>query len=151
MKLIIDLKKLNQKARRVIGFAKGNQTAVHEILCSYLHHVANTKDIRPLKRFINDMPESTRKNSMNKWCETYGPLKFVKGEMKRDSEGTLKLGEAMESPYWKMKGVAEAVEYKPMTDKNIIQFVKRLEKDRAELGEDSVGVEALKALKALGM
>ena len=140
VKLITDTKKLNTAINTFVKRGGDLQTNAHRILCSLLLRAATNNDVRPLNRFINDCRDKvqmTRVNSMIKWAEKFGNVTFKQNKAKVDKTKKLRLGEAMEKPFWKFKA-NEGVPYQPMTMDNIVMFHDRLVKDKNKCTESGI-------------
>ena len=95
-----------------------------------------------------------RKNALQMWFETYGQLTFSavnegdKPAWRIDRSKKQRLGEAMDKPFWKIKGM-EGVKYVPLKmDTYLDQQIKKLEKDQKETGANhSALIMALKTYK----
>lgn len=116
------------------------QQRIHRIACSVLAKVGKDGRIQLLEQFIDAMPDMVRKNSLQTWFETFGPLSFSalentdskKKGWRIDRSKKMRLGEAMEKPFWRFKAL-EGAPYQPLdTDAFINTAIKKLEKDIAE-------------------
>lgn len=131
----------------------------HRLACSVLHHTAKNGRIQVLEQFLDAVPDMVRKNSLQTWFETYGQLTFVaandaeKGLVKGwkiDRSKKLRLGEAMEKPFWKIKGM-EGVAYVPMdAAKAMEKLIKQLEGDMEKAKKAGIaGVDHTAMIAAL--
>lgn len=142
----------------------GMKERAHKLACSVLHHTAKNGRIQVLEQFLEAMPDMIRKNALQTWFETYGQLTFIaandpaKGVVKGwkiDRSKKLRLGEAMEKPFWTIKGM-EGAPYVPMdAAKAMDRLIKQLEGDMEKAKKAGVAgvdhsamIAALKGYKA---
>lgn len=153
MKKITDIR---AEIARVGDVGKNLQHDIHKLACSVLAHTAKHGRIQVLEQFLEAMPDMIRKNSLQMWFETFGQLTFsaaegsdVKGKTWHiDRSKKVRLGEAMEKPFWKFKAL-EGAPYKPLEmDSWLEKQVKALEKDAKETGRNHNAIIA--ALKGYG-
>lgn len=115
---------------------KGNETQrMYQIAgCAVIQHLAKHKDIRVVRKMLESMPESLRRDSMTKWLDLYAPITVdEEGEIHYNKDGKVQLGLALEKAWWKAKAVTV---YKPF------DFVAELEKLQAKARKryDSIDV-----------
>lgn len=137
----------------------GMKERAHKLACSVLHHTAKNGRIQVLEQFIEAMPDMVRKNALMQWFETYGQLTFVASEdkdkgiskgWKIDRSKKLRLGLAMEKPFWTIKG-NEGGAYVPMdAAKAMDKLITQLEADMAKAKKNNVaGVDHSAMIAAL--
>lgn len=114
-------------------------------------HVANHKDIRVLRKFIEDMPEGLRIKAMAVYFSKYAPVKMDdEGVFHYDPMGKLQLGLAMENAWWKSTPPERIqpfnfdVELQRLVDKAKKRMEKNIEGDVIDLAT----FEAVKKLAA---
>lgn len=122
------------------------QKDAHILACSVLAHVAEHHDIRVLSRFLAAFPDMARVNAVRSWFEAFGPVTFNGNTPSYVKDGKTRLGDAMETPFWKFKPEPE---YKPIDrDAALDTLIKRLEKDQAITERDhSALITSLKLIK----
>jgi hypothetical protein len=132
--------------KAVLAFHKKGQTLqseAHKLACSVLRHLGEHGDIRVVAKFIASMPEMSRANALRAWFEAFGPIAFDKNEPSYAKAKPVKLGEAIEMPFWKFKPEPE---YVPLDAAAALEkLIKRLVKDAKETGADHN--ETIAALK----
>lgn len=132
--------------------AKGQtlQAEAHKIACSVLVHVAKHGDTRVLAKFLASFPELSRVNAVRAWFEEFGPVAFQGNKPSFVRGKATRLGNAMETPFWKFKPEPE---YQPVdVSKAIDGLIKKLEKDTKETGvSHSVTIAALRKVPTEGM
>ena len=121
------------------------QTEAHRIACSVLQHVGKHGDIRVLAKFLASFPEMSRVNAVRSWFEAFGPVAFDGNDPSFVRGGKCRLGEAMQTPFWKFKPEAE---YTPLDAAAALEnLIKKLRKDAAKTGIDHTAtIEALKVV-----
>jgi hypothetical protein len=74
----------------------------HQRAVETLKHFGQHNDIRPVAKFIDSIPDTPSKTALVKWFCAYGRMS-VTTEMaiKFDREKKTRLGNAMDTPYWK--------------------------------------------------
>lgn len=128
------------------------QIEAHTLAVSVLHHLGTHKDMRVannfLVAFIEAMPEMARVNALKQWFETFGNVRFEDNVAVYDATKTVKMGEAIEKPFWKLKA-NEGVPYTPIdVMAKFNQFIQTLERDAKKTGRDhGKDIAALKALR----
>lgn len=155
-----EIKKAMEAAEKNAGTV---QKQYQRIALSIIQHLAKNKDIRLVRRMLDKFPEGLRANSMKAFLERFGQVRFVtEGDKLKDStlevgqaifDATkkLKLGEAIETPWYK---AAKEPEYKPLDLDAMIQNVIRLADARLAKGVskdkgDNIDANKLRKLKAL--
>lgn len=133
--IIKKISEIKAECARVQTVGAALQQDIHRLACSVLKHTAQHGRIQVLEQFIDAMPAMVRVNSLQLWFETFGQLTYnaLEGEKKRawriDRSKKLRLGEAMEKPFWKFKAL-EGAQYTPIKmDDYLDQQIKKLEKD----------------------
>lgn len=152
--LIVGVKKINAEIDALAVTGKEYQSRLHVLACSVLKHVAHHRNTTVLEHFLDSVPVAVRVNSLKQWFETFGNVSFsaVEGAGKpiwrMDDTKQVRLGNAMEKPFWKFKA-NEGMPYQPLNmDTFVKQMVNKLEKDAKETGVDhSAMINALKAHK----
>lgn len=121
-----------KKAILSFGERKGAlQVDAHIIACSILAHVELHGDIRMVNSLLAAVGKDSmlRMNSLRTWFETFGKIKFEKGNPCYVSNAKTRLGDAMAKPFWKFKAM-EGTVYQPLVMTTYIDDqIKKLEKD----------------------
>jgi hypothetical protein len=121
------------------------QADMHKAACSVLLHLGKHEDIRVLRRFLDALPDMTRTNAMRQWFEAFGPVSYKNGTAELNKDNPVRLGNAMEKPFWKFKA-NEGAPYVPLADTYFASIVSKLEKDAKETGRNHT--ELMIALRA---
>lgn len=132
------------------------------IALSLIVKLAKDGDIMLVRRMLDKFPESMRANSMKRWLETFGPVRFAtEGDKLKDdtievgialfdNSKKLQLGSAMEKMWY--TSIKEET-YKPMDldtmIDNIIKLAEARLKKGVKVGVDNINVDKLAKLKAL--
>lgn len=116
------------------------QRDMHKVACSVLKHVGTHGDVRVVQKlvlsFIQAMPKMARVNSLKKWFETFGPLKFAGNKVSYVRDGKTRLGDAIGKPFWKF-AANEGVEYVPLDLAKVLErMIESIEKDADKTGRD---------------
>lgn len=122
------------------------QDELHRCACSALKHVIEHKDPVYVQRFIDAMPESSRKNAFKLWFETFGPVSFA-DKLHYVKGGNIALAAAVTMPAWKLKPEQD---YKPMDVSGAIDgLIQKIKADAKKTGRDFTGImSALTEVKA---
>jgi hypothetical protein len=136
-------------AAATIKFTKANvrlETEAHKLACSVLAHVGEYGDIHVVSRFLASFSEMARVNAARAWFEEFGPVTFEGNEPKFVRGKKTRLGEAMDTFFWKF--VKEGV-YKPVDPQaELVKLTKRLKTDTKKTGTDhSAIIAALSAIR----
>lgn len=139
------------------------QLDIHKTLVAICTRWASSGDVRPVAKHINhllskDKLGGVRKNAIKAWVQTFMGMMLVeegdnKGAMYvpkdiRDGKH-LDVKELTNNRWWEFKPEAD---YTPIADPRTLleNLIKKMEKDRAKVGEKSVVPEAMIAdLKAM--
>lgn len=120
------------------------QADMHKVACSILLHLGKHQDVRVLRRFLEAVPEMSRANALRQWFETFGPVSYEGGKAVYDREKKVRLGNAIEKPFWRFKA-NEGTPYVPLMDQYFKNQISKLEKDQRETKRDhSALIAALK-------
>ncbi|WP_316196621.1 hypothetical protein [Bradyrhizobium sp. SZCCHNS3053] len=126
------------------------QRDCHIAACSVLAHVGKHSDVRLITRFLESLPDMTRKNAVKAWFENFGPVTFgEQGAVSFNGAKAVQLSAAMGKPFWAFK---PEVDYVPMdVAKSIDSLIKKLERDSKETQRDhSAMVAKLLAMRPEG-
>ena len=126
------------------------------VVCSYIVHLAEHGDIRIIRRMLDSFPESLRKDSMQKFLDVFGQVEFRSSDEGNKSTAffakgkKLRLGEALEKPWFKM---TKPQEYRPfilatLLDELITKAENRLTKGISEEKGDLVSHAQVTALRS---
>jgi hypothetical protein len=130
----------------VLFHAKGQklQTEAHRLACSVLRHVGEHGDVRVVLKFIQALPEMSRRNAVKAWFEHFGPVKFDGEEITFVKGGKTRLGDAMEAPFWKF---SPEPAYKPIDVAEALEaLIKKLVKDAGKTNRSHAAtIAALRA------
>jgi len=123
------------------------QVAYQKIAASAVLHLGQHKDIRIIRNILDTMPESLRRSAMTAYFDMFASAKLIDNQFHYDDSKPTKLGEALETAWWKT--VKEA-EYRPFVLVDELEglynrALKRLEKADPAKG-DAVTANQLQAL-----
>lgn len=111
-----EITKSQKETSSVIKKSEERHIAYQIISCSLLRHLAEHKDIRLIRRMLEEFPSSLRIDAMQKFLIKYGQISFKLDENGErimedgkpvlifDKKKKLHLGEALETPWWLAKG-----------------------------------------------
>lgn len=135
------------------------QSDYQRIAASAIVHLAKHKDIRIIRRMMEQFPEGLRRNTMLAYLERFGQVTVQNVEQEKGSEQVivfdakkkLDLNGALTTQWWK---AAKEPEYKPLDLEAMINNVinlaeKRLQKGISADKGDKVDAKTLAGLKAL--
>ena len=110
--LFKDEKAASAAEEKAVTAGQSLQKTYQRIVCTYLVHLAKHKDIRVIRRMLDNMPQSLRKDSMQKFILQYGTVKAVEDENGKatyhyDGTKKLQLGLALEKAWWLAKAPTE--------------------------------------------
>lgn len=159
MKLFTDVAAIDKAIKSIATRGKKLQSDMHQVACSVLDHYGHNEDSRVVLRLIDAMPEMSRKNALCQWFEAFTCIKFERvkddnGKMtlaaSKDARKKHRLGEAMDTPFWKMKG-NEGEVYQPLDlPARINILIKAIERDAVKAKDAGKKPQDHKAeLKAL--
>lgn len=158
-------KAINDAEKKASTNGNTVQQQYHIIAASALAHLAKNKDIRIIRRMIENFPASLRKNAMLTYLERFGQVRVLiegdllkpeykgldKGDIVFDKSKTLKLADALSTAWWT---AANEPVYKPLdTQAALGQFIamheRRIKQGVSKEKGDNVDLKLLEKLKAL--
>ena len=152
--IMTSLKAINAEIKWVADTGATLQQRTHALACSVLAHVSKHGNINVLTQFLDAVPDMVRKNALQQWFETFGQVSFKavaageKPAWRIDRTKKVRLGDAMDKPFWKFKA-NEGAPYVPLNiDDYLSKQIKLLEKDAEKTGVDhSALIAAMKGYK----
>lgn len=139
-KLLTSEKAIDAALKDISARGASLQMDIHIAACSVMQHLIKHGNIGIVHKMLNALPESNRTNALRKWFEHYGPVVFsgndpVYSKAKIENK-QVKLGEAMQTPFWKLKA-NEGGDYEPVdVTVEINRLVNKLNKDAEKTGRD---------------
>ena len=146
MQLITKVKDIDAALVRIHETGQSLQQDMHLVACSVLQHFAKHSDKRVVLKLLHAMPEMARVNALRDWMNEFGTMTIGENdEIMLDKSKKLRLGAAMEKPFWKFKVEAD---YKPLVMAKWVETqVKALRKDAEKTKRDhSAAINALLGL-----
>ncbi|MBR0847426.1 hypothetical protein JQ543_06710 [Bradyrhizobium diazoefficiens] len=75
---------------------------IHRAACSVLVHVGKHNDVRVATWLVEAIPPVYRK-SVQDWFESFGPITFDGGKASFNPMNPIRLGNAIDAPFWRLK------------------------------------------------
>lgn len=152
--LLTTVKAIDAATKDIAVRGTSLQVDMHIVACSVLAHVGKHGQIGIVNNFLAAIPDMARINAIKVWFEKFSKVTFVGADGKTlkspvyVSGKAQRLGDAMETPFWKLKAKEGEAYEAIVMDKYLDQQIKKLQKDQTETKRDwSPLIKSLQAMK----